>query len=58
MELKYLLPLSFVTLVYIIIGGVIFHYIEGGNEEQARREAPEINLEWLRKLLIKNLSSI
>ena len=49
MNIKYQLVVSFVAVVYIILGGVIFHYIERNDEEKARREAPEIHLKWLGK---------
>ena len=49
MNIKYLCAVSFATVVYTILGGVIFHYIEKNDEEKARREAPEIHSKWLGK---------
>ena len=49
MNVKYQLVVSFVAVVYIILGGVIFHYIEKNDEEKARKEAPKIHLKWLGK---------
>ena len=48
MNIKYQLVVSFVAVVYTILG-VIFHYIEKDEEEKTRREAPEIHLKWLGK---------
>ena len=53
MNTKYQLVVSFVAVVYIILGGVIFHYIEKEDEEKARREAAERNWKWLSKRKVK-----
>ena len=53
MHVKYLLAVSFIGLVYMVLGGVIFHYIEKDDEddeddeEKVRQEAKERNLRWL-----------
>ena len=51
MNIKYQLVVSFAAVVYIILGGIIFHYIEKHDEEKARKQAPEIHLKWLGELV-------
>ena len=47
MHVKYLLAVSFIALAYMVLGGVIFHYIEKDDEEKVRQKAQERNLRWL-----------
>ena len=55
MNVKFQLVVSISAVLYTILGGVIFHYIEKDEEEKTRREAPEIHLKWLGEFLMNIL---
>ena len=52
MNVKFQLVVSISAVLYTILGGVIFYYIEKDEEEKTRREAPEIHLKWLGEFLM------